>query len=67
MLLDGNVVLCVRSDDPGGRHYDGQLAHLGLHDTALDETQVGCSTRCVVPAELSRRCWLRTAAWYCVA
>ncbi|EFN59099.1 hypothetical protein CHLNCDRAFT_137883 [Chlorella variabilis] len=41
MLLDGNVVLCVRSDDPGGRHYDGQLAHLGLHDTALDETQVG--------------------------
>ncbi len=42
MLLDGNVVLCVRSDDPGGRHFDGQLAHLGMYDTFLNATQVGC-------------------------
>jgi hypothetical protein len=41
ILLDGNVVLCVRSDDPEGRHYDGRLAYLGLYDVALNETQVG--------------------------
>lgn len=35
------MVLCVRSDDPQGRHYDGRLAYLGLYDVALNETQVG--------------------------
>lgn len=40
VLLDGNPVLCARSDDPSGRHYDGQLAYLSLHDTALEEGQV---------------------------
>lgn len=42
MQLDGNVVLCGRSDDPSGRHFDGRLAYLGLYDQALDEAQVGC-------------------------
>ncbi|KAL4430893.1 hypothetical protein ABPG75_006149 [Micractinium tetrahymenae] len=40
ILLDGNPVLCARSDDPSGRHYDGQLAYLSLFDSALDEGQV---------------------------
>ena len=34
------MVLCVRSDDPSDRHFDGQLAYLGLYDVALNETQV---------------------------
>lgn len=41
LLLDGNVVLCSRSDDPAGRHYDGRLAYLSLYDTALDDVQIG--------------------------
>ncbi|KAI3433616.1 hypothetical protein D9Q98_003425 [Chlorella vulgaris] len=40
MLLNGNVALCVRSDDPSGRHFDGTLAYLGLYDVALNDTQV---------------------------
>ena len=41
MLLDGNVVLCVRSDDPNGRHYDGRVgrglgqARFGLPGASL--------------------------------
>ncbi|KAL4426385.1 hypothetical protein ABPG77_004679 [Micractinium sp. CCAP 211/92] len=40
ILLDGNPVLCARSDDPSGRHYDGRLAYLSLFDSALAEGQV---------------------------
>lgn len=40
LVLDGNPVLCARSDDPVGRHYDGELAHLSLFDVALEEEQV---------------------------
>ncbi|PRW58639.1 hypothetical protein C2E21_2984 [Chlorella sorokiniana] len=40
ILLDGNVVLCVRSDDPTGRHFDGRVAYLSLFDEALDDSQV---------------------------
>lgn len=40
MVLDGDVVLCARSDDPSGRHFDGRLAYLGLYDAALEEGQV---------------------------
>ena len=50
--LDGNAVLCVRSNQPTGRHFDGQLAYLGLYSSALNASQVGCVHR--------RRC-------YCIA
>ncbi|GAB4817823.1 hypothetical protein N2152v2_004869 [Parachlorella kessleri] len=41
MLLSGNVVLCSRADADTQRHFDGQLAYLGLYDTALNEVEVG--------------------------
>ncbi len=41
MQLDGTLVLCVRSDDPSERHFDGKLAYLGLYDTPLNPQQIG--------------------------
>lgn len=40
LLLDGDVVLCARGDDPAGRHFDGRLAYLSLYDVPLHADQV---------------------------
>ena len=46
ILLDGQIFLCSRADDPAERHYDGELAYLGLYDAALNETQVRRAPSC---------------------
>lgn len=38
--LTGNIVLCTRSDDPGERHFDGNLAYISLWDAVLLPGQV---------------------------
>ncbi|KAL4548009.1 hypothetical protein Ndes2526B_g07220 [Nannochloris sp. 'desiccata'] len=40
MVLDGNIILCSRGDDPEERHVDADIAYLSMWDVALNATQV---------------------------
>ena len=40
MLLDGNIVLCSRSEAGGGGSFDGALTSLSLYDSFLNMTEV---------------------------
>jgi hypothetical protein len=40
MVLDGNIILCSRGDDPSQRHIDADIAYLSMWDVALNDTQL---------------------------
>lgn len=40
MSIDGNIVLCGRSDRDMARGYTGMLAELAIWDSSLSEAQV---------------------------
>ena len=52
MLLDGNIVLCGRSDPAVNRSFDGALASLSLYDVALDSTEIEAIY------DQASQCWL---------
>jgi hypothetical protein len=50
LRLEGDLVLCSRSDDPEGRHFDGDLAYLSLWDEALSPEAVAALYAAVADA-----------------